>query len=435
MEQNKKTLGIALVNLPIIGAYDGSMDLSDIKSTSPSIGLLQLSAILRQAGFKTTLIDNRYPSKEEIMDNQHFLFTSMSLNINHTIEFSKQLREIGKLTVLGGSHATAEPESVRPYFDQIVEKEGEPFLCDFYGIPDYDLSDLDSLPFPSYDSIDLMDYRLSPFGTNSRNSCGLVTSRGCYGRCNFCSRNVFGNRIRKNSAKYVYDLMRWINDLSGITDFLFFDDIFVCDHRRLEQFCSSNSRPHFTWSCCARVDGVSLDKLKMMKESGCHMIEFGIESGSQTILDLMGKGITIGQIEDAVRWAKQIGIKTKGNFILGYLGETHETIKETISFASRLPLSYAQHTFYTPLPGTVDWERASEFGFHKKSFDHCNTFKINFIPEGMTEDALWDYSVKFYRAFYLRYNQLSKLIFDNPRRLINGLKAFRKVAFRQSSES
>jgi len=237
------------------------------------------------------------------------------------------------------------------------------------------------------------------------------------------------------TAPYLISHLKELNEKYKVNDLLFYDDMFSGNRKRLEDFCNAmiESGTPFTWSCCSRVDFVSyLDILKLMKDAGCHCIEFGVESGCQRILDSMRKNVTKEKIYHVIDMATKAGITTKANFIIGHLGETHDSLDETIDFAKSLNVTYVQHTHLVPLPGSEIYETASHHGTFDPSWKKMNTLLINFIPSGLTrEDLVW-YSKKFWRSFYLQphiiWRELKKLkTKEDFKRLGLAMKSFFKV--------
>src|SRR3990167_10918220 len=162
------------------------------------------------------------------------------------------------------------------------------------------------------------------------------------------------------------------------------------------------------------------------------MIEVGIESGCQRIIDSMRKNVSKERIRECVNSIAEAGMVSKGNFIFGNPGETHDSIMESISFACSLKLNYAQHTFLQPLPGSELYETAGRYGLFDPSWDRFNTFSINFIPYGFTRDDLVAYSKIFWRKFYLRphimWHEVQKLrTLEDLKRLWLAFKAFVKT--------
>jgi len=302
-------------------------------------------------------------------------------------------------------------------------------------------NDLDEFPPPAFDLVPNLfnHYRLSVFGTKKFRSIGLVTSRGCSGKCSFCDLGVVGRGFRKVNAKPLISLMKDVWQKYGVTDFLFYDDLFVGNRPRLKELCETiiNEKLPFSWSCCARADFLHEDMLKLMKQAGCWLIEIGIESGSQRIIDSMRKNVQKETIRKIVNAVSDAGIVSKGNFIFGNLGETHDSIKESIDFACSTNLSYFQHTFLTPLPGSEIYETAHKHGQFDPSWDKMSTFSINFVPNGFTRQQLVNYSKYAWKRFYLRpriiWQELKKITsLEDLLRLGLAIKAFLKSAvFRQ----
>lgn len=428
----------------------GDWDLSDVKSDSPPLGLLSVAAYARSKGHRVGF---------HIANPHVVAITAMTIQIDEAAKIAKLLKsELQDVyTIIGGPHVTARPkETFRRYpdFDFGVVGEGEIVFGEFLdalskqrdvrqiqGLVYRDngdirvnprqrpLENLDTLPHPAYDLIPDFIGGLSKFGTKNDRSVGVVTSRGCPGLCTFCDRGVFGREFRCHSARYVIRLMDTLYKRYHVSDFLFFDDLFVANRARLKELCGYMKYRSYTWSCCARTDFIDKEMLPMMKRAGCHMIEYGIESGSERILKLMKKNTTKARIYETIQATKDTGIQSKGNFIFGAVGETLGTLDETIRFACSLPLDYFQHTFMAPLPGSEIWDTASDHGDFVPDWSGCNTFKINFVPTGLSKKDLLRKSKEAWLRFYLRpriiLNQLKSW-----RKLWAGLKAFLKTVLR-----
>ena len=157
-----------------------------------------------------------------------------------------------------------------------------------------------------------------------------------------------------------------------------------------------------TWSCNARVNLIEPEMLALMKKAGCWQIAYGIESGSQKILDFLRKGITIQQIKNAITWTKKAGIATKGFFIIGNPGETKEDIELTRQLMLNIPLDDVLIEYFTPYPGAAIYDRINEYGVFHRHMAGSNTFSINFIPAGLTAEYLKGQFKSLYRTFYFR---------------------------------
>jgi len=292
----------------------------------------------------------------------------------------------------------------------IVLNERQPFI-----------NDIDSLPFPSWDLID--DMRLyRPAVTNFRQKpvFPIITSRGCFGRCIFCDRGVFGNRVRMHSAKYVMGMIQELRARYGIREITFYDDTLAVDKERLKELCGLISREgkSLSWSCSARVDQVDEHTLFMMRRAGCWQINYGIESGSENILKTLKKGITIEGIRDTARLMKKTGMSMRGYFIIGSPGETEATLNESLDLILSLPMNDILVEYMTPYPGSELYGHVGEYGRMLGDWSTLNSYDMNFIPNGMSEDILRKYFLRFYKSFYLR----PRVVFNYAMRIKNPFK-------------
>ncbi len=472
----KKNFKVMLINPPVsFDVFYGEWDMSDVKSSSPPLGILSLASMIRKYGYEVQVLDAHADNmtipeiRSRIRDFNPMVvgITAMTVMIDAANEIAEAVKSVNPsmLTILGGVHVTAEPTETLeryPAFDYACIGEGEVVFMDFLESyrrgkeKDKVLSivtrkdgihanprraffkSLDEFPPPAFDLVPNLfnHYRLSVFGTKKFKSVGLVTSRGCTGKCTFCDLGVVGRGYRANTAEYLIDLMKDVWRNYGVTDFLFYDDLFVGSRPRLKEICEVIIREKlpFTWSCCARVDFIHTDMLKLMKDAGCWMIEYGIESGSQRIIDSMRKNISKEKIRETINATHDAGIVTKGNFIFGNPGEDHWSLRESIDFACSIKLTYFQHTFLTPLPGSELYETAGLFGEFDPSWSKMNTFSLNFIPRGFTRQQLVNYSKYAWRRFYLRprvlWQEIKKLKSkEDFYRAWLALKGFLKATF------
>lgn len=220
---------------------------------------------------------------------------------------------------------------------------------------------LDSLAFPArelFPNDKYIDYYRRRFGYAATT---VITTRGCPFGCEFCSNAVFGVSYRERSAKNIVDEVEQALAL-GYDYIHFADDIFTLKKSRVIEMCDEirNRGLHFKWECLGRVDSIDLDIALAMKEAGCVRVFFGIESGNDSILNLMNKRITVDRARRGVTAAHHAGLKTGAFFILGYPGETDDTVLSTIRFATSLPLDYLSFTLPYPLPGTALHRRLQE---------------------------------------------------------------------------
>lgn len=213
------------------------------------------------------------------------------------------------------------------------------------------LKDYDSLPLPAYDLLpDLGPYFVTaPAG---RPFTILYTSKGCPFRCSFCT--VAGTPWKMRTAPHILEELRYLKDRYGLRTASFFDETFTFNRKRVEDICRllTEEDLRIKWYCNTRAHLVDRPLLAMMREAGCRGISFGIESGSQRILDSVEKHISVEQAKAAVRSAKEEGIKTFCSFILGLPGEDWDTVEETLRFVRETLPTSAQFNVAVPYPGT-----------------------------------------------------------------------------------
>jgi radical SAM superfamily enzyme YgiQ (UPF0313 family) len=235
----------------------------------------------------------------------------------------------------------------------------------------------------------------------------METSRGCYGACNFC--NARRTKLRRKSVTRVLEEMKYILSL-GFREIHLADDLFTADLKRVKQICEAiiSSGLDVSWYPRAgiRVDHVDRELFVLMKRAGVWTVPFGIESGNEAILKRIGKNISLDQVRNAVRLAREAGLTTEGYFMLGHPDETEATIQETLRFSQSIGLDYAKFTFNTPLPGTPlfeEWDRAglvktkdwSKYNFHTppmELYEHPN----------LSWKTLDKYYRRAMRSFYFR---------------------------------
>lgn len=360
--------------------------------SQPPMSLLSLQAYLEQAGYSVSLYDANAEgcnvAGAVIGANKGDLvgITVVTPMVETVKQICDQLQAINPkiFIVLGGAHPTVLPDDTLRYIrsaDAVIRGEGEKALAalaeviadktDIGSVPnltyrlegsivknpqDEEIVSVEDLPYLPIGKLDLSKYKPIPPHGKYPPYAPMITSRGCPYSCAYCSKGGLGNKYRAQSSRRVVNEMQYLNRRLGIKEIAFFDDVFTLNRNRIHDICadleSRRSLFKVHWSCITRVDLVDLKLLKHMKKAGCYAIAFGIESGSQMMLDKMNKKVTIEQIEDAVDAAKTAGMDVLGYFMFGYPGETVETIELTMNFARKLPLDYVQFSPVVPFPGT-----------------------------------------------------------------------------------
>jgi anaerobic magnesium-protoporphyrin IX monomethyl ester cyclase len=355
----------------------------------PPLGLGYIASSLKRQGVQVELIDCTFLSREQAVtrvkqSKPHIIgFYSMFSMKKTTMELASLLRNDCELLVVGGPLPTLDPAGYLDIFDVVVLGEGEATMAeiaechakgvDFSGVEgiaynDYGLvrltsqrkqvEALDSLSFPAREFFDNEAYKQHYLKRFGYSISPLITSRGCPFSCDFCSRPVFGQTFRSRSAGNVVDEVEQIADL-GYDRVWFADDCFTLNPERLLGVCDElvKRRVNIGWECLSRVDTMDREVAVKMRRAGCLRVFFGIESGTNAVLDLMRKQITVEQARKAVCNAKAAGLQVGAFFILGYPGENDETVLDTVRFASGLPLDYLSFTLPYPIPGTALFER------------------------------------------------------------------------------
>jgi radical SAM superfamily enzyme YgiQ (UPF0313 family) len=217
--------------------------------------------------------------------------------------------------------------------------------------PDFSDS-LDDLAIPVREP--LRDaYYFNPLVT-SKHWTTALTSRGCPGRCVYCTSPVFyGNRYRMCSVEWMIAEVEYLRRL-GYDEIFYRDETFTASRKRTAAFCRALLSQGFAvkWICNVRVGTADLALLRLMRAAGCHTIKVGVESGSQHILDNLKKGITLEQTRRLFGDCRRAGLKTHAHVMLGTIGETDATIEETLRFLREIRPTTVTFNQFTPYPGT-----------------------------------------------------------------------------------
>lgn len=286
------------------------------------------------------------------------------------------------------------------------------------------IKDLDALPFPAWDLVDLGRYRL-PFSDNP--FIIINTSRGCPFRCSFCNAQAYyGSSVRTRSVRNILDELEFSAGRYGIRDVFFWGDTFTLVREQVKNLCAGliQGNYHIRWVANSRVDTVDEEILGLMKKAGCWLLSFGIESGDERILKSCGKNISLEKTRSAVRMTKAAGIKVAGHFILGLPGETEETAGKTIRLAKKLGLDFAHFYSAVPYPGSLLFEQASREGWIRgKSWAQFRQSEFVMDLPTISAERLYRLRRNAYYAFYLRPKTLKTALFL----MSSGLRLFRGI--------
>lgn len=298
--------------------------------------------------------------------------------------------------------------------------------------------DFNSFPFPARQH--LPNHLYAEFPTQRKNFSVMVTSLGCPFHCTFCEAG--GTAYSPRTPQLVVDEMQECYSKYKIREIDIFDYEFTAIRKRVEQICDeiTNRGLDIDWACRSRVDTVDDKLLEKMKRAGCKRIYFGIESGSQEILNRIGKRITVRQIRDTIELTRAKGIQTLGFFLIGAPGETKDTFRQTLTLAKELDLDYVQFSKCLAKPWTSLWQRLVKDTGRDYWRDWILGREVDReLPRPWTEltnDEINRLTKQAYIRYYLKPLRLIKsiLLVRSFREFRRKLFAFLEILFKQENE-
>ncbi len=441
---------IVFVNPPYERIAPGYDFVKTITNRSPSLGLLHLAAQVRQDGFDPTIIesdienlDARQVADRIIAMAPAFVgITLFTVAVWQASKIAKLIKAALPQTwiLVGGPHISSmgmETMQRFPEFDVAVLNEGETVLSELlpvlaagkrpfsvkgilYRAGDQIMQtpgsaitkSLDELPMPAWDLLPnfpqaylpaIFDYPRGPVAT-------IAASRGCPFLCKFCDTSTFGAQVRHYSPEKVFAMMRHLNETYGVRHIMFVDDLFLASKVRTLALCDMilNAGLKMTWSCTARVDTVKPEVLKRMKAAGCWEISFGLETGSDELLQKMEKAARVEKSLQAVQWTHEAGIRCKGLFMLGYPGESLTTIQATREMVQKIPMTTMNLTKFTPYPGSPIYHDLYGTKIKEDHWERMNGMNFVWAPEGISVEELDRQYQQLLISFYRRHDVLKK---------------------------
>jgi len=410
----------------------------------PPFGLALLASLSREKGYSVSILDCNalhlgLNDTERHLPEQAPKFiglTASTVLIENALEAAKLSKKKypGAKVIIGGVHATVLPEEVlsSEWVDYVAMGEGEYSLLellsnknpqDIKGIGFKKngqivinqqreiIPDINIFPFMPYDLLPMDKYYPAVGSYKRKPSFGMITSRGCPGRCTFCKGNLLGDRIRFRSAEKIIEEIIFLQKNYGIKDITFYDDTFTSSKKRVKEFCSllKDRKIDLTWCCFSRVDTVDFETLKEMKGAGCYQIMYRVESADSQILVNIQKRITLEKVGETVADTKRAGIETRLAFMFGNPGETEETIKKTIKYAISLKPDLVSFNIATPFPGTemFAWAEKNDYLIHKNWLEYNLAKPVMELPT-ISSKKILEYYKKAHRQFYLRPSYILK---------------------------
>ncbi|MFH0852575.1 MAG: radical SAM protein [bacterium] len=455
MEEKNRQLDCLLISPPMFYKDDENI-WKRINSNFPPLGLASIAGYVRSKSHSVRILDCDIfcPSVDafEQYFRQNFSekfdkikvigITAVTGTIKKAYEISQICKRLypEALIVFGGVHPTFVVGEViaKEFIDVVVVGEGEitagelvagKNLEEIDGIvfkknlpggvkiiknkPRERITDLDSLPMPAYDLLPVEKYRPAKGSYKRLPAMSMMTSRGCPGRCTFCSKTL-GEQMVFKSAEAIFKEIEFLIGNYGIKEILFYDDTFTVFKDNVIKLCDLllKNKIDLTWTCFARVDFVDEEMLAKMKQAGCHQIMYGVENIDETVLKNINKKINLEQVINAVSWTKKAGIECRLAFMVGNPGDDLEVIKKNIKFVNRINPDLLIVNITTPFPGTEMFKWAHERKLLLTyDWDDYTLAKPVMRLENLTENEISGLYQIMYRSFYFRPKYILKKIF------------------------
>ncbi len=401
----------------------------------PPLGTLYAASYLRERGYDVRLFDSMLAESEDewadaldrhkpqfavIYEDSFNYLSKMCLSRMREAAFTmiSAARERGIPVLVSGSDATDHREK---YFSRgassIIIGEGEVTLAETLdaltgrtdlplteiaglALPEHPnpvkrgfIKDLDALPFPAWDLVDIARYREVWRKRHGYYSMNMVTTRGCPYHCNWCAKPIYGQRYNVRSPESVAAELRWLKEHFAPDHIWFADDIFGLKPGWMERFAAEVNRLNakIPFKCLLRVDLIKPGIPEALKRAGCEIVWVGAESGSQKILDAMDKGTQIEEIIAARARLREAGIKACFFIQFGYPGETLDDIMLTVQLVrDALPDNIGVSVSY-PLPGTKFYDNVRAQLGEKQNWLDSGDFEMMYTGP---------YSSDFYRKLH-----------------------------------
>lgn len=410
-------------------------------SVQPPLGILYLASYLRERHVPVRIMDLKVIPKWRRMIEETLVEFSpevigISANVynrNSALELARVLRELAPASIIiaGGPQATSCPDDFRKGdFDFILPYEGERTLHEFATSADPNtcpgiipcaaadfserfaslkadpIQELDDLPFPAYDLLDLRRYHVNSY--KKKPIVSIITSRGCPARCIFCSLDVMGKVWRPRSPENVVAEMLWLQNELGVREISIEDDNFTLDLNRVSEICrlmrEKGVRLHWQLANGIRADRVTRDLLEQMRDAGCWKLAIAPEVGDDASRKLIRKGIASERFREVAGWCRELGIVYYGFFMMGFPFETREMAQKTIDFAMELDPLFMDLSKLLPFKGTA------AYGMYSLDQQKEHEKKPHYYLNQLNEDWVDQMYARAYWKFYMRPRKIIEII-------------------------
>ena len=453
---------------------------------APPMGLLYLSAVLRQKAHDVKVLDMRaymLTPQDVVTECSEYQPDFIGVS-NFTVEVDCLHKVTGALKTLnaqipiivGGPHVNTSPENVLKdaNIDYLVLGEGEvtfPTLIEALSSGGKDLrrvqgivfradgqvvktpprdfiEDLDQIPLPDWDAVELKKYfslpRFMPFIPHSgKPYLPVTTSRGCPFRCTYC-HNILGKKFRARSPQNIFFELRSAYEKYGVADFEFIDDCFNLDKKRVIDLCDliirSGMKLELSFPNGLRGDVLDETVVQKLHEAGTKIISFAPETGSARLQKVIKKNVNLEKLQQMISCAAGLGIHTHGFFMLGFPSETEDDLKQSLDFISRTKLHTADFFIVNLFPQTEIYEDVkAQGGQVPEEFAEIDYHDTNFNASEISSEALVQWQRKLFLKFYASPSRIYRIFFHSKaikkRYLFYYLKIFLRRVVSRKRES
>lgn len=438
---------------------------SDVPAAPPPIGLMYLAGYLRSNNRRRIEIyDGRV--KETGIDiigdvieaaaPDIIGITAFSMEAEQAHQIAHKAKEIypSTIVVIGGPYASSEPHSAieDKAVDFAVNGEGEVVFSrlldtlesggqydDIGGLffrrngetvftePGEVVENLDDIPFPAWDMIDLEEYfkpsaskrRLTNPIQMKKRGIPVVSTRGCPFNCTYC-HNIFGRKLRKRSPENVIAELKWLKESIGVEEIEYIDDVFNLDLKRakriMDLMMEEKLNLKFSFPNGLRADCMDEELIDKMKEAGCYRVNYAIESGAERLQKQMKKNLKLERAMEIINYTAKKNISIGGFFMLGFQDETEEEMKRTIDFALKSRCHTASFFILTPFPGTEMYQQAIDAGFDMEAI-YSDYGAVSANISKVPSDRILKMRRDAFRRFYFNPRRIWSIFRTTPNKM------------------
>lgn len=442
MSDNKKKIFLIYPPSPVLNREDRCQQPTKellVIPPLPPTDLMYLASVAEKEGYEAKICD--YSQGGDLVENlkefkpDYLVVNVATPTLEHDLDALKIAKDIlpNVVTISKGAIFLTKSEDIlknHEALDIVIFGEAEDTLKEilqgvekplgiyyredgqikFSGVRPF-IDNLDEIPFPARHLVDNTIYRRPD---NNKVQAVVKVARGCPFHCFFClATPVSGAKVRRRSVENIVEELKECVEKYNITNFVFWSDIFNLDKNWTMALCQAiiDSGLKITWSANTRADTADDEMAKMMYKSGCRLVSIGVESGSQYMLEKMGKKITLDDVRRTVKTFKDAKIRIYNYFVIGLPWESEETVEETIRFAIELDSDFISFYTATPLPGSRFYEYAKEHDLFDKETSFENAY---FYPavntHNLTRDRVFELHKSAIKRFYLRPLYILKML-------------------------